>query len=197
MRIDRVDIRHFAGLSNISISFEQPFSLQYGKNETGKTTVMRFIRMMLYGSSALRLSCKPLSGEPMSGSLIFTQDSRHYQLDRVFGKSRRTDSITLTDLDTGTEQNLGSAEPGEMFLNLSEDTFVRSCFVGSLGSISGEKGSEEIRQRLQNLVSSGAEAVSVSEVEKRLTRSGAYHPEQIRHARSAGRKRGRAEYASS
>ena len=170
MRIESIHIRQFEGLHDYDHSFAQPFSLFYGENETGKTTIMRFIRMMLYGGgTTLRNECRPLSGDAMGGTITFEAEGKRYQLDRSFGKTRRTDRIRLTNLASGESCALSAGtEPGEMFLGLGEDAFVRSCFVGTLGSISGEKGSEEIRQKLQNLVSTGAEAVSVTEVENRL-----------------------------
>ncbi len=168
MRIKSIAIRHFAGLSGVNISFEQDFKLFYGANETGKTTIMHFIRMMLYGGdSKLRKQSTPLSGEKMGGSLIFETKGNIYQLDRNFGKTRRSDCITITNLSTGKTVSAAD-EPGEIFLQMNEDSFIRSCYVGTIGSISGEKGSEEMRQKLQNLVSTGTESISVSAVEEHL-----------------------------
>ncbi len=168
MRIDAVYIAAFAGAKEVSFRFDAPFTCIYGKNEMGKTTVLNFIRMMLYGSNAaLRNACRPLSGEGMAGYLELTDGDAHYRLERVFGKSRRSDRVTLTDLTTGKQTAL-AAEPGEVFLSINEDTFVRTCFVGNVGSIAGAKGSEEIAARLQNLVASGSEHISAGEVQKRL-----------------------------
>ncbi len=55
MRIESIHINHFAGLSDTHYRFEDDFYLFYGDNETGKTTIMRFLHMMLYGGdSSLR-----------------------------------------------------------------------------------------------------------------------------------------------
>ena len=170
MRIKSAYITQFAGLCDRRIEFTSPYQLFYGENETGKTTVMRFIRMMLYGGTpSFRALCRPINGGVMSGNLIFESEGTAYQLDRTFGKSKSSDITVLTELTTGKVTKLSSnLQPGEMFLKISEDTFLRSCFVDQAGSISGEKGSEEIRSKLQNLVSSGKDDISVNAVEKHL-----------------------------
>lgn len=171
MRIKSVHIGGFGMLLNRDIRFDRDFLLFCGENESGKTTVLQFIRMMLYGGNTqLRTHYRPLSGQTMGGSMVLVQDKTEYQLDRSFGKSKSSDVTVLTDLSTGKSEKLSAnRQPGELLLQIGEDTFVRSCFVESVGSIAGEKGSEEIRSKLQNLISTGTEEISAGMVEKRLS----------------------------
>ncbi len=62
----------------------------------------------------------------MSGSMIFNDKHHRYQLDRIFGKTNRTDKIILTELSTGNRKTLSaSQEPGKLFFGVEKETFVQ------------------------------------------------------------------------
>ena len=92
MKINRIYIAAFGGLKNKTIDFKDGFSVIYGENENGKTTIMTFIKMMFYGSergsSSIaknpRKKYAPWSGEKSAGSIDFEHGGRSYRLEREF-----------------------------------------------------------------------------------------------------------------
>ena len=122
MKINRIYIAAFGGLKNKTIDFKDGFSVIYGENENGKTTIMTFIKMMFYGSergsSSIaknpRKKYAPWSGEKSAGSIDFEHGGRSYRLEREFGNTNSSDKITLTDMSDGTRESL-SGNVGERF----------------------------------------------------------------------------------
>ena len=49
MKIERIDIDGFGCHKDFSLSFRGDFNLLYGKNESGKSTVLADIETVLYG----------------------------------------------------------------------------------------------------------------------------------------------------
>ena len=99
MKINRIYIAAFGGLKNKTIDFKDGFSVIYGENENGKTTIMTFIKMMFYGSergsSSIaknpRKKYAPWSGEKSAGSIDFEHGGRSYRLEREFGNTNSSD----------------------------------------------------------------------------------------------------------
>ncbi len=51
MKIDKIKINGFGNLENKEIDFKEHINLIYGKNEAGKSTLLKFIISMFYGVS--------------------------------------------------------------------------------------------------------------------------------------------------
>ena len=153
MRISKIQIAGFGKLKNFELVPDADFNVIYGDNESGKTTVMAFIKMALYGSSVRgsgtdnpRVKYLPFDGSPMGGVLYFTHDRVNYRLDCRFGATASKDKINLTNDDTGAVIPLGADETvGERFFNLSGGTFERTAFIGNPVP---DKGGGEIAARL-------------------------------------------------
>lgn len=179
MKINRIYIAAFGGLKNKTIDFKNGFSVIYGENENGKTTIMTFIKMMFYGSergsSSIaknpRKKYAPWSGERSAGSIDFEHGGRSYRLEREFGNTNSSDKITLTDMSDGTRESL-SGNVGERFFGLSAAAFERSVFVGQFGKAESDSAAEsEINSKLSNMVTTGDESVSFAAVSDRLQKA--------------------------
>ena len=179
MKINRIYIAAFGGLKNKTIDFKDGFSVIYGENENGKTTIMTFIKMMFYGSergpSSIaknpRKKYAPWSGEKSAGSIDFEHGGRSYRLEREFGNTNSSDKITLTDMSDGTRESL-SGNVGERFFGLSAAAFERSVFVGQFGKAESDSAAEgEINSKLSNMVTTGDESVSFAAVSDRLQKA--------------------------
>ena len=87
MKIDRIKINKFGCHSNLDISFEDGVNVISGKNESGKSTLMAFVRAVLYGfdsraSDNPRKKYLPWSSDPsevFGGIMIFTHKGIHYR----------------------------------------------------------------------------------------------------------------------
>ena len=50
MKIESIHIQHFGHFVNFDLAFgDQPFVLLFGQNEAGKTTLLEFLRQLLFG----------------------------------------------------------------------------------------------------------------------------------------------------
>ena len=82
--IRSIHIGNFGGLKNFNMEFQPGFNIIYGKNEFGKSTIMSFIKMMLYGcnskskdiSQNLRRKYQPFDGSQMCGNMRFVVGER-------------------------------------------------------------------------------------------------------------------------
>ncbi len=181
MKIKSIDIAAFGRFKNYHLSFDDGFSIVYGENENGKTTIMSFIRMMFYGNTGKtkeieknpRHKYRPWNSDFMAGSIEFEHEGKNYCLEREFKNTNSADKITLLDLDTGKATVLsGSTNIGAKFFSLSDAAFERSVFLGEAGAPSkNEDAHGELNARLSNLAGSGEEDVSYEKVKARLISS--------------------------
>ena len=137
MKIKRIHIINFAGLKNKTINFKDGFNLIYGENESGKSSIEKFIRMWLYGVHGRggnikeRKKYMPINGENISGDLVIDYDGREVIIRRVFGISEKDDKCEVIDKDTGKKIKIKYLkEPGKSLLNINYSSFVRSLSIG-------------------------------------------------------------------
>ncbi|MDD4716496.1 MAG: AAA family ATPase [Eubacteriales bacterium] len=182
MKITSVSIDNFGKFRNFHINTDDGVNVIFGGNEQGKTTLMTFIRMMFYGAGSggndiikyPRKKYAPWDGAVMAGVIEFTHKDKQYRLEKVFANSVKTDKTRLINKVTGeTIKVSDSREIGRMFFGMGEDAFERSLFIGQAGTLidSGASGSSEIINRLQNLVSSGNEKESYTDIYARLSKA--------------------------
>ncbi len=179
MIIENIHIDRFGKLCDFSLDFSKGFNLIFGNNEDGKTTIMSFIRLMFYGSGKqkddltvnLRKRYDPLDGEKMGGSITFSHDGKNYCLQKLFGKTKKSDKTVLTDLSLGKIIKLPSdKDVGEMFFGLSAGAFERSIYIGSLPPAS-DGGSEELSDKLAAAAGTGETADGYEQIKSRLDKA--------------------------
>lgn len=179
MEIKSLWIGSFGKLKNVSLRFGPGCNLLYGENEQGKTTLLSFIKAMLYGFSGSssdpakneRRRYKPWSGEKMQGTLTLEAGGHTYRIERSFGATRASDKIRVVNLATGEELPLSKKEePGNRLLGLGAGAFENTVFIGQLASVVDPERDKngEILHHLENLVSTGDAGVSYPVVKKRL-----------------------------
>lgn len=137
--IKSIFIKNFGGLENFQMEFDKGFNFIYGDNEFGKTTIMAFIRMMFYGKGSksqdlyknYRKKYKPLNGHLMAGNINFVINDKEYLVTKEFGNTKGEDICDVYDLQEGIKKPFSSdKEIGEYFLNISEEEFEKTLFVG-------------------------------------------------------------------
>ena len=145
MRIERIDIEEFGKLSDLSLELTNGLTLIEGKNESGKSTLLAFLRFALYGfprrnsldgeERDKRLSW---SGKRAAGSLTLCVDGERYRITRRFlvrGTKIResaSEELTVLSLSDGEEVALGNKTPGEYFLGLPAELYDSSlCLAQS------------------------------------------------------------------
>ncbi len=180
MIIKKLEIGGFGKFNDTAFDFDKGANLIYGNNEDGKTTLMAFVKMMLYSSSAkteksadlfkaLRKKYRPWNGAPMSGAMEFESGGMLYRLQKEFLKSDATDKTTVFCLTTGENVQIENKnEAGEHFLGMSLDEFERSIFMGQGGGFAADSAADSLAMRISNLSVSGDENISHGQITKRL-----------------------------
>ncbi len=179
MKIKSLYIASFGGVKNLKLDFCHGFNVIYAQNESGKTTVMSFIKMMFYGSERggntisknIRKKYTPWDNSQMAGSIDFTHAGKNYRLEKEFRSSNSTDKAVLFDLDLSESQTV-TGDIGSKIFGLSLASFERSVFIGQFGFPESDSTAEgEIASKLSNLALSGEENVSFEAVNKRLQKA--------------------------
>lgn len=134
MYISLVDIVHFGGLSGKRLELKPGLEVIYGPNESGKTTIYHFIRMMFYSktergkdiSNHPRKRNQPWDKSAMEGTLEFTWQEKKYRLYKRFGQTPGQDETQLICLTTVTSIALPKEQDvGEYLFHLSLPDYDR------------------------------------------------------------------------
>jgi len=86
MKINHLDVRGFGHWSGLRIDdLDGGLNLFYGPNEAGKTTLLEFMRGVLYGwqSARRRRYLPPLAGPPAGGSLSVSTSAGRFRIERL------------------------------------------------------------------------------------------------------------------
>jgi uncharacterized protein YhaN len=179
MLIKQLRIDNFGKFSDYTLDLPEGFAVIFGKNEYGKTTLMDFIKLMLYSkpvnyANPRRRYINLQTGVRIAGSItILSGESDQYcghefYLQKTIGDTPAKDQQRLMNLTSGEEVSLQKNEnAGQRLLGLSPEGFEQVCFVapGELVAATGAGAEEAAR----NLTGSGNERVSRAAAIKRLT----------------------------
>ena len=148
MRIIQLNISQFGCFENKRIELDGGLNLIFGENESGKSTVLSFIKFMLYGltrrsaTNFERERAISWSGHRAAGSMTLECGSKLYRIERSFTESGRSGSekLAILCLDDGSTVTT-ELQPGEYFLGVPREVFEGSACVGQMRSaeINGEK----------------------------------------------------------
>ena len=135
MIIESLFAQSFGKLKDTHLSFEKGLNVITGANESGKSSLARFIRFMLYGFTSPRSSLlsendkkrfTPWDEPVCRGSLEISAAGTRYTLRR---EQASRASFSVTDAD-GTPAFSGCV-PGEALLGVNADTFDKTAFIGA------------------------------------------------------------------
>ena len=173
MKIKELNISEFGCLKGFKVTPNDKMNIIYGENESGKSTLLLFIKFMLYGlgrrsaTNSERERSISWSGHTAAGSMTFSHGDKDYRIERRFIDAGRGsgEKLTVVCLDNGEELSLDK-EPGEYFLGVPKEVFESSACVGQMRSadVNGEKTASSI----QNMLSSADESVDSARILKQL-----------------------------
>ncbi|WP_158606558.1 AAA family ATPase [Paenibacillus ginsengarvi] len=197
MNIRDIRIDAFGQMQGRRFAPERAVTLFYGPNEAGKSTLMAFIRAILFGipprSAAADSGYEPLSGGPYGGALTLeTEDGATYRVERVFAGSLGTGGrgrsgggrLRVTRLGdaadpaaiavpaiTAGKQAGGSADEAllKQLLGGVQGELFRSVFAFGLGELQ-ELGTLQTDEVAGFLYSAGwgAQGAAIASAERRL-----------------------------
>lgn len=159
MKIVELNLIDFGKFHNQIIDFSTGLNVLYGENESGKTTIFKFIEGIFYGFAksylrTLRTTADydkymPWEGRNYRGSILFETNSNKYRIYRDFISKEYYiyDETTGTDISPELEGYSRSnlSFPGEFFFGIGSELFSK-VFVIQEDLLSMEDQTKEILQ---------------------------------------------------
>ena len=178
MKILKINIEDFGCISKRSFDLADGLNLVLGENESGKSTILSFIKFILYGmpkknseTAAERMRSISWRSGVALGSMRVEQGGKTYTVTRqgVLRVSAKRESYsedcTIVDDESGLEVHKGEV-PGELFLGVPLSVYESTCFIGQLSA--SDISSADVSQSLENMLVSADESQSLQKALDKL-----------------------------
>lgn len=179
MKIDKIKINGFGKLHNKEIDFDDKINIVYGENESGKSSVLKFISCMLYGTSKNKNGkefsdfekFKPWKIEDFSGKIRYELDSGDgFEVYREFKKKNpviyndnKEDISKSFVMDKNKGIDFFTEQTG-----IDEEVFSNTAINEQEGLKLSRSSQTTIIQKISNLISSGDDSISFKKSMDRL-----------------------------
>ncbi|MDR0979150.1 MAG: AAA family ATPase [Lachnospiraceae bacterium] len=184
MKLNYLKINGFGKLENKEIKLNKNINLIYGKNESGKTTLLKFISSMFYGISKNKNGKEysdyekylPWKAEDFSGKLNYELDNREsFELFRDFNK--KTPKLFNSNKEDITKNYSIDKTKGSNFFieqtELSEEVLFSTLISEQQEVVLNNSKQNSLMQKITNIISSGEENTSIKKaldnLNKKLT----------------------------
>ncbi len=180
MRIIAAHIYGYGKLADRTFNFKEGLNLVLGKNESGKSTLMSFIKAMLYGHKKNEREkdgfipevkkYKPWNSDKYGGYLILeTDEKKILRVERDFnGKTLSVYNEYGEDITNEFSFSKENEMLGQDLLGMDYECFTNSSFICQDKSLLYAEDKEHIAQKLMNINESGEEQISVGKAVKKL-----------------------------
>jgi len=181
LKINYLKINEFGNIKNKEIEINKNINLIYGKNESGKSTLLKFIECMFYGISKNKNGkeisdfdkYKPWYGNEFSGKIKYTLDNKEeYEVFRDFIKknpkiynNKSEDISKLYSID----KNKGNQFFYEQ-TNIDEALYLNTNIIEQQGVILNENNQNLLTQKIANILSSGDDNTSYKKIMDNLNK---------------------------
>lgn len=178
MKIINLNIDDFGCFYDRRFDFSQGVNLIEGENESGKSTLISFIKFILYGmpkksseTAAFRSRSISWRSGTASGSMTVEHNARTYTVSRrgvlhvTAKRESYSEECSIIDCETGLEVHKGVC-PGELFLGVPLSVFESTCFVRQLGSSAID--TDDVSRSLENMLVSADESLSLQKALDKL-----------------------------
>ena len=195
MKIKQIKINGFGKLQNKEIELSDGINIINGKNESGKSTLLKFITGMLYGLARTKNGkeisdyerYKPWNAEEFSGKLSYELDSKEsFEIFREFSK-KNAKLYDENSEEISSNYILNKAKGSDFFFEqtgITEEMLLKTA-ISEQQEVALDKNDQNIiLQKISNTVSTGEETVSFKKTIEKLNR---IQLEQVGTTRSTGR----------
>lgn len=163
MIIKEVNIGKFGKLENQKYQFAPRINVIYGANESGKSTLMQFLKAMLFGLEKTRVR-KTLNTynryEPWDtpayfyGSMMFETGQQQFLLERNFYyKEKRARLVNIRD---GEELSVEYGDLDMLLGNVSAAAYENTCCIGQEQLLPGRELGVLLEDERSNLAQTGS-----------------------------------------
>lgn len=179
MEIRKLKINGFGKLKDKDIELKEGINIIYGKNEAGKSTLLKFITGMFYGVSKNKNGgnipeidkVEPWDNEEFSGKINYVLDNKNeYEVYREFKK--KNPKIFNSNLeDISKDFNIDKTKGNQFFYDqtgLDEATFTTSVITKQGEVKLDDKSQNNIIQKISNILGTGEDTNSYSKIISKL-----------------------------
>ena len=171
MKINSLKINGFGKLKNKDINLSDGINIIYGENESGKSSMQKFISSMLYGASKNKNGkeisdfdkYKPWQTEEFSGKIEYTLDSgERFEVYREFKKKNPVIYNSKME-DISKTFSIDKTKGIDFFVEqtgVDEETFYNTAITEQEGIKLSRASQNSIVQKISNLISSGDDNIS-------------------------------------
>lgn len=171
MKFNYLKINGFGKLKNKDITLEDGINIIYGKNESGKSSLLKFMSSMIYGISKNKNGKEisdfdrfsPWQSEEFSGKIKYTlDDGALYEVYREF-KKKNPIIYNEKQEDISKNFNIDKTKGIEFFYEqtgIDEDTFFNTAITEQEGVKLSRASQSNIIQKISNKVSTGDDNIS-------------------------------------
>ena len=177
MKIENLKINNYGKIENRDIKLKKGINIIKGDNEAGKSTILSFINSMLHGIDKTKKGgiseydrFLPWVSSNYSGSMEYTLDngSKYY----IYRDFKKKNPVVLDENknDISKEYILGKKNIDiiEAQIGIDKNTFQNTCISYQKLVVLDDLSKKEMVQKMTNLVSTGEENVSYSNIMKSL-----------------------------
>ncbi len=181
MKINKIKINSYGKLKDKEIDLKDGINIIYGKNEAGKSTLLRFIINSFYGISKNKKGkeysdydrYKPWDTEEFSGNVEYELNNKtKYEVHRDF-KKKNPNIYNEQKEDISKEFNIDKTNGNQFFYEqtkVDEDLFLSTMVVGQKEVELESKQQSMLVQKIANLVGTGEDNVSFKRAIDRINR---------------------------
>ena len=181
MKINKIKINAFGKIKNKEINLENKINLIQGKNEAGKSTLIKFILNSFYGISKNKKGKEysdfekytPWLGEEFSGKIEYELDNKEkYEIFRDF-KKKNPQIFNDKMEDISKQFNIDKTKGNEFFYEqtkIDENLFTSTILVNQQEVKLENKEQTMLIQKIANLVGTGEDNVSYKRAIDRINR---------------------------
>ena len=196
MKINKIKINSFGNLNNKEINFSNNINIIYGKNESGKSTLLKFIVDMFYGISKNKKG-KEFSdydrfnpwnnSDDFSGKISYNLDNgEKYEVFRDFNKKNPKIYNEISE-DISRNYSIDKLSGNQFFYeqtNIDEDLFLSTLVTMQQDVKLDKQLQNSLIQKVANIVNTGDDNVSYKKAIEKLNKK---QIEEIGTSRSQGR----------
>ncbi|MBA1335034.1 MAG: hypothetical protein HPY66_0656 [Firmicutes bacterium] len=175
-------LKGFGKFRDKTIKLERGLNIIFGPNESGKSTVHKFIEAMFFGfvkpgvKRRILLDehekYRPWIGELYEGSIVYETAGGIFRVERNLLKGRESvavfDDVTGEEITKSFRYDKNRREPlfCRQHLGINQTVYKNTISISQLGSKSDGELAREVGTQLSNMYSSGDVEISVARAEK-------------------------------
>lgn len=181
MRINKLKINSYGNLKNKEINLDDGINIIYGKNESGKSTLISFIISAFYGISKNKNGktitdyekYEPWEGEEFSGKVEYQLDNnKKYEIYRDFRK-KNPKLFDETMEEISNKYSIDKTKGSQFFVEqtkIDEELLLSTLAINQKEVELDEKNQNSLVQKLANLAQTGNDNTSYKKIIDNITK---------------------------